>query len=109
MTSRIDHAGIQALLASPQVIDAVIEVGQAVKHNAKTIAPVKTGLYRYSIDVSLDGNKVVVSSYVPYAINVEAKYGTLVQALQMTAMGIRTIAVERPVMVRPLLVGGSDG
>lgn len=105
MTS-IDHAGIQALLASPQVLDAVIEAGQAVKHNAKTIAPVDTGLYRYSLDVSLDGNKVVVSSYVPYAMSVEARHGTLAQALAMTAMGVRTIAAERPVLVRPVFYDG---
>ena len=91
MRVRLLHDGMAELLNDPGVVDKVMEEARKVRDHARTIAPVASGAYRDSIEVTESSTKLKrdrkprfaanIGSDLPYAVAVEAHHGTLVRAL----------------------------
>lgn len=81
----LNHAGIAAMLKSPDMEAVVAEEAAAVLARAQAGAPVRTGAYRDSLHVAIDRHpgRVVahIGSDAPHAATVEAATGNLVRAL----------------------------
>lgn len=87
--SRINRAGVAQLMRSRAVTEACREPAEDLRANAKSIAPVLTGLYRATISAmpksASYSDGFLVFSPVHYALSVEARHGTLNKAIILTA------------------------
>lgn len=82
---KLNNSGIEEVLRSSDVGDALLEVAEAVASIARETAPLRTGEYRDSISAFTEqhADRVVahVSSAAPHAMIVEAATGNLARAL----------------------------